>query len=213
MASQHLRASMRSLVKLNGCRHADTRRNPQKARNPAGSVLPSSKVCQNCKQKFTPDLPQASLEFAPSLTPCPSTAARKVAQVKERGDQGARWRSSRRPQRMSLNAGPSCKKSPGSGIATMVAFHATWALATGMWHAALAQPGTTPPSSSTLEHSQSLRAMQPKAEPVGLPPALRKDWRRPRGMAGVAKPARQDECGYLIRFAGDGQAASKNRTN
>jgi hypothetical protein len=53
--------------------------------------------------------------------------------------------------------------------------------------------------------------MQPKAEPVGLPPALRKDWRRPRGMAGVAKPARQDECGYLIRFRGDGQAASKNR--
>jgi hypothetical protein len=90
MASASIYAhQLRSLVKLNGCRHADTRRNPQKARNPAGSVLPSSKVCQNCKQKFTRRICLSHrLSLRHRLRRVRQRQARKVAQVKERGDQG-----------------------------------------------------------------------------------------------------------------------------
>jgi hypothetical protein len=144
-----------ALVKLNGCRHADTRRNRRRPGR-LGQFFAVKSVCQNCKQKFTPDLPGAiagacAIAYAVSVN-----AARKVAQVKERRRPRPRWRSSRRPQRMSLNAGPSCKKPPGSDRHDG-AFHATWAPATGMWHGSLAQPGTTPPSSSTL-NILSLRA-------------------------------------------------------
>jgi hypothetical protein len=100
-------------------------------------------------------------------------------------------------------------KSRPDPIATMscISCHMRWLLARGRH---LAQPGTTPPSSSTFEHSQSLRAQpvqrrnlsayRPRPGKIG---ADRVEWLESN------QPVKTN-VSYLIR-RGDGQAASKNR--
>jgi hypothetical protein len=75
------RINCASLVKLNGCRHVDTE--SAEGPKPGWSVLAvKSKVCQNCKQKFT-DLPGAiaCLSLRHRLRRVRQRQARKVAQV------------------------------------------------------------------------------------------------------------------------------------